>query len=182
MERRHYDAQGRLAATIDGLGRVTRFDHDVCGRLVAITDPDGRTTTQSFERAGRVVAVTDADGRTTRYRSTAGGRLRAVVHPEGQVVRRLYDRAVGTAHSPSLAPLAAAAAAHIHPLDLERVGVGAGTEVRLVAPKGSVVLPLVPDTGVSRGSIEVPFNVDGSTVGEIIDATSPAVDVRLERL
>ncbi len=98
------------------------------------------------------------------------------------VTRRLYDRAVGTAHSPSLAPLAAAAAAHIHPLDLERVGVGAGTEVRLVAPKGSVVLPLVPDTGVSRGSIEVPFNVDGSTIGEIIDATSPAVDVRLERL
>jgi hypothetical protein len=45
-----------------------------------------------------------------------------------------------------------------------------------------VVLPLEPDDGVPRGSIEVPFNVAGSTVGEIIDLTAPAVDVRVERL
>ena len=98
------------------------------------------------------------------------------------VTRRLYDNAVGTARSPSLAPLAAGAGAHIHPLDLDRLGVPGGTEVRLVAPRGTVVLPLTPDAGVPRGSIEVPFNVDGSTVGEIIDVTAPAVDVRVERL
>ncbi len=98
------------------------------------------------------------------------------------VTRRLYDKAVGTSRSPSLAPLAGAAAAHIHPLDLDRVGVGGGTEVRLVAPRGSIVLALVPDAGVPRGSIEVPYNVDGSTVGEIIDIAAPAIDVRLERL
>ena len=98
------------------------------------------------------------------------------------MTRRLYDNAVGTARSPSLAPLAADAAAHIHPLDLDRLGVPGGTEVRLVAPRGTVVLPLAPDAGVPRGSIEVPFNVDGSTVGEIIDVTAPAVDVRVERL
>ena len=98
------------------------------------------------------------------------------------VTRRLYDKAVGTARSPSLAPLAGAAAAHIHPLDLDRVGVGGGTEVRLVAPRGSIVLALVPDAGVPAARSRCPTTSTGSTVGEIIDITAPAIDVRLERL
>ena len=98
------------------------------------------------------------------------------------VARTLYDKAVGTTRSPSLAPLVGDAAAHIHPLDLERVGVAAGTEVRLVAPRGTVVLPLVPDAGVRRGSIAAPYNAHGTSIGEIIDITAPAVDVRVERL
>ena len=98
------------------------------------------------------------------------------------VARTLYDKAVGTTRSPSLAPLIGDAAAHIHPLDLERVGVAAGTEVRLVAPRGTVVLPLVPDAGVPRGSIAAPYNAHGTSIGEIIDIAAPAVDVRVERL
>jgi NADH-quinone oxidoreductase subunit G len=96
--------------------------------------------------------------------------------------RKLYDRAVSTVHSPSLAPLAAQGAAHVHPLDLEGIGVGDGTEVRIVATKGTVVLPLVADGRVPRGSLQVPFNVPGAPVADIIDAAAPATDVRVERL
>jgi NADH-quinone oxidoreductase subunit G len=96
--------------------------------------------------------------------------------------RKLYDRAVSTTHSPSLAPLAARGAAHVHPLDLDRIGVSDGTEVRIVAAKGTVVLPIEADTRVPRGSLLVPFNVDGAPVSDVLDVTAAATDVRVERL
>jgi NADH-quinone oxidoreductase subunit G len=98
------------------------------------------------------------------------------------LTRKLYDGAVMTAHSPSLAPLVAPAAAHLNPLDLDRLGVGAGDEVRVVAAKGTVVLPIAADERVPRGSLQVPFNVPGTSIGDILDAAAPAIDVRVERL
>ncbi len=98
------------------------------------------------------------------------------------LTRKLWDDAVMTARSPSLAGLATGASAHVNPLDLDRIGVAEGTEVRLVAPRGSVVLALTADDGVPRGSIQVPFNVGGSPLSAIVDATAAAIDVQVERL
>ncbi|MET0460662.1 MAG: molybdopterin-dependent oxidoreductase, partial [Ilumatobacteraceae bacterium] len=98
------------------------------------------------------------------------------------LTRKLYDRAVGTAKSPSLAPLAGTSAAHVNPLDLDRLGVAEGADVRITAPRGAVVLPLVADAGVPRGSLQVPFNVAGTALADIIDATAAATDVRVERI
>ena len=98
------------------------------------------------------------------------------------LTRTLYDRAVGTAMSPSLAPLAGVSAAHVNPLDLDRLGVTEGAEVRITATRGAVVLPLRADAGVPRGSLQVPFNVAGTALTDIIDASAAATDVRVERL
>ena len=98
------------------------------------------------------------------------------------LTRKLYDRAVVTANSPSLAALAESATARVHPLDLDRLGVAAGTEVRVVGTRGAVVLPLAADEAVPRGSLHVPFNVPGSTITDLVDVTAPATDVRIERL
>ncbi len=98
------------------------------------------------------------------------------------VSRKLYDRAVNTAMSPSLAPLAATAVAAVHPLDLDRLGVSAGAEVKLTGARGTVVLPLVADRAVPRGSVHVPFNAVGPSVNEILDADAPVHDVRIERV
>ena len=98
------------------------------------------------------------------------------------LTRKLYDRAVLTAHSPSLADLAAPAAARVNPLDLDRIGVTAGEQVRIVSAKGTVVLPVAGDGRVPRGSLQVPFNVPGASIREIVDASAPAIDVRVERL
>ena len=96
--------------------------------------------------------------------------------------RKLYDRAVTTVQSPSLAPLAQPGAAHVHPLDLDGIGVSDGTEVRIVASKGTVVLPIEGDVTVPRGSLLVPFNTEGASIGDILDVTAAAIDVRVERL
>ncbi len=97
------------------------------------------------------------------------------------VSRKLYDRAVGTAMSPSLAPLAVGAAAHVHPLDLDRVGVADGTEVKIIGARGSVVLPLVADETVQRGTLWAPFNQDGPDITDLVDAGASVTDVRIER-
>jgi NADH-quinone oxidoreductase subunit G len=98
------------------------------------------------------------------------------------VSRQLYDQAVGTARSPSLAALAPPSTAHIHPLDLGRLGIAEGSDVRITAPKGTLVLPLVADAAVPRGALRVPFNVPGTDIADIVDVTAPATDVRVERL
>jgi NADH-quinone oxidoreductase subunit G len=98
------------------------------------------------------------------------------------VSRKLYDRAIGTAMSPSLAPLAVSSTAQINPLDLAGLGVDEGTEVQVIASRGTIVLPLEADTAVPRGSLRVPFNVPGASISDIIDARAPANDVRVERM
>ena len=98
------------------------------------------------------------------------------------VSRKLYDRAVGTAMSPSLAGSSIGAGAHVHPLDLDRIGEAEGTEVKLVSASGSVVLPLVADGAVQRGTIWAPFNQAGTDITEIVDSSSPVIDVRVERI
>jgi NADH-quinone oxidoreductase subunit G len=98
------------------------------------------------------------------------------------VSRKLYDQAVRTAMSPSLAPLAPGAAAFLHPHDFDKVGVAAGTEVKLVGTKGSVVLPLHAHESVQRGTIWSPFNQPGATVSDLVDAAAGVIDVRIERL
>jgi NADH-quinone oxidoreductase subunit G len=98
------------------------------------------------------------------------------------VSRKLYDRAVTTAMSPSLARLAPGAAARVNPLDLDRVGVPPHTDVKIVSARGSVVLPLVGDSSVPRGTVWSPFNQPGSNIADVVDADSPVTDVRIERL
>ena len=98
------------------------------------------------------------------------------------VSRKLYDRAVSTAMSPSIAGLAIGSGAHIHPLDLDRVGVPDGAEVKIVGVKGSVVRPLIADATVQRGTIWAPFNQAGADVTALIESTSPVTDIRIERL
>jgi NADH-quinone oxidoreductase subunit G len=98
------------------------------------------------------------------------------------VSRKLYDRAVGTASSPSLAPLAPGGGAHIHPLDLDRVGVAEGTDVKFVGVRGSIVSQLVADESVQRGTIWAPFNQGGADITDLVDADAAVTDVRIERL
>ena len=98
------------------------------------------------------------------------------------VSRKLYDRAVGTEMSRSLAKLAPGSAAHVHPLDLDSIGVAAGDDVKLVSAKASTVMPIIANGAVPRGIVWSPFNQPGGTVEEIIDVAAPVTDVRIERV
>ncbi len=98
------------------------------------------------------------------------------------VAKVLYSDSVGTVQSPSLEPLAPGASLHVHPLDLERIGVAEGEAVTITGSRTSVVLPVVADEGVVRGTVWAPFNQPGADIRELIDITAPIIDVRVERL
>ena len=98
------------------------------------------------------------------------------------VSRKLYDQAVGTAKSPSLAHLAGGTAVHLHPHDLERVGATEGTEMKVSSAKAAVVMRTVADSTVLRGTAWVPFNQPGINIGELIDCAQPVTDIRIENL
>ena len=98
------------------------------------------------------------------------------------ISRTLYDQAVGTANSPSLAHLPRGSAIHLHPLDLARVGTSDGVEVKVLSARATVVLPVVADSSVLRGTAWLPWNNPGPNVGELIDCFAPVNDVRIENL
>jgi anaerobic selenocysteine-containing dehydrogenase len=98
------------------------------------------------------------------------------------VSRKLYDRAVGTEMSRSLVHLTAGAAAHVNPLDLERIGVADGDDVELVGARARAVLPIRADAAVSRGTVWAPFNQGGRAIEQLIDIAAAAADVRIERI
>jgi NADH-quinone oxidoreductase subunit G len=98
------------------------------------------------------------------------------------VSRKLYDQAVGTAKSPSMAHLAKPATVHLHPLDVERVGAIAGAEVKVSSARTSVILQVTADDAVLRGTAWVPFNQPGPNIGDLIDCFAAVTDVRIENL
>jgi NADH-quinone oxidoreductase subunit G len=102
------------------------------------------------------------------------GELRLVAH------RTLWDAGTLVAHSPSLSGLHPDWIARLHPDDLEVHGVAAGATVRLRTARGVLEMPVRADDGVARGSVAVPFNLPGGSASSLIDATAPAVTVRLE--
>jgi NADH-quinone oxidoreductase subunit G len=93
--------------------------------------------------------------------------------------RTLYDHGTLTQHSPSMAPLAPEPTVHVNPYDLERLGVRSGGSVRLIG-RTRIVVNAVADEGVPRGNAFVPFNTSGLSAADLIDASAPANDVRME--
>jgi hypothetical protein len=98
------------------------------------------------------------------------------------VSRKLYDRAVGTQMSRSLANLSPGSAAHVHPLDLDAIGVAEGSDVRVVSAKAATVLPIRANAAIPRGVVWSPFNQGGGSIEDVVDAAAATTDVRIERL
>jgi hypothetical protein len=51
-----------------------------------------------------------------------------------------------------------------------------------VGQRGSVVLPIVADESVQRGTVWVPFNQAGPDVTDLVDSEAPVTDLRIERI
>ncbi|MSO58756.1 MAG: NADH dehydrogenase (quinone) subunit G [Ilumatobacteraceae bacterium] len=98
------------------------------------------------------------------------------------VARKLYDQAVATAMSQSLAALAPGAGVFVHPLDLERVGAKDGSSVRVSNNAVSVILPAHASTAVMRGTAFVPFNQQGVDIRELLQTTNGVTDVQIANI
>ena len=51
-----YDAQGRVAKTIDPLGHETTYAYDALGRQVAVIDPLGHTITTAYDAEDHILS------------------------------------------------------------------------------------------------------------------------------
>ncbi|MGI9118764.1 MAG: molybdopterin oxidoreductase family protein, partial [Acidimicrobiales bacterium] len=96
--------------------------------------------------------------------------------------RQLYDDGTLVHHSPSLAPLAPGCRLRIHPGDLQPLGVTSGARLQVTSSHGRVVLEVVADPGVPQGSAALAFNQPGPGAADLIDASRPVTEVRLETL
>jgi NADH-quinone oxidoreductase subunit G len=98
------------------------------------------------------------------------------------VSRKLYDRAVGTQMSRSLVNLAPGSAVHVHPLDLDAIGVADGSDVKIISAKAGTVMPIFANARVPRGVVWSPFNQGDGKIDDIVDVATATTDVRIERI
>jgi len=94
--------------------------------------------------------------------------------------RRLYDRGVLVRHSPAMAGLVPEPVLRANPYDLDQVGIKPGQRARMKSPRGSIVLAVLPDPSIPRGTASLDANLPGEGPAELIDATAPVTEVRLE--
>ena len=177
------------AELADALGRDTLADTLLS--VESITDAIA-TTVPAYAGATRAALDGNRDGVIAASPQVGPEAIEALTVTERNsydyrlvVSRTMYDLAVHTANSPSLASLAADAAAYLGPADADRIGVSEGGVVRMTGVRGSISLPLHIDADVPRGTVVVPFNHaapegHASDIRKLIDATQAATDVRLE--
>jgi predicted molibdopterin-dependent oxidoreductase YjgC len=96
------------------------------------------------------------------------------------VADKLYDGATLTQRSPSLAHLAPAPRARLHPEDFLALRVAAGAPVTISSSAGQLTVPAVADRHVGRGTVVLVANLPGAEVNRLLVAGSPITDVRIE--
>ena len=89
----------------------------------------------------------------------------------------MYDQGVFNAHSQSLKGLTPDSFLGFEPTDFAALGVEKGQEVEVLGPKGSVTLPVRPDSKVAKGTVHIGFNHAGFGASELIDASMSVTDL-----
>jgi YD repeat-containing protein len=85
------DAAGRVVASIDPLGLISRTVYDADGNPVASIDPRGNRTTSVFDALNRVVQAADALNEVTSTVFDAAGNTQATVDALGHRTTMTYD-------------------------------------------------------------------------------------------
>ncbi len=137
----------------------------------------------SSEGLEGIVATRRAAGVESVLDATAGSTLPVDGYSLRLVSgRKLYDNGTIVQHSSSLAPLAPGGVARMNPADLDRLGVATDDRVRVASSRGAVVVPALADPGVARGTVALAFNQAGAGAADLIDASLPVTEVRIETL
>jgi anaerobic selenocysteine-containing dehydrogenase len=84
-------------------------------------------------------------------------------------------------HARSLARLAPGTVLRVNPHDFGKLGIEEGSQVRVTSSRGSLSLEIRVDAAVPRGTAAAVFNQPGVGLSELIDATEPVTEVRIER-
>ena len=119
------------------------------------------------------IAAPDPSGSTSPANDAYSLRLVAT--------RAMYDDGVALRHSPSSTGLARSVELRLNPADFDKLGVAAGTVVRLESGRGNLLVPVEVDAGVPVGSAAIPWLAPGSAANTLIDSSAVVTDVRVER-
>ena len=84
--------------------------------------------------------------------------------------RTLWDTGTLLEHSPHLAGLHPDQRLRVNPYDLDRLGVTSGDRVRAISARTSLVLDVVADPGVPKGTASLLFGLPGEGPADLIDA------------
>ncbi len=96
--------------------------------------------------------------------------------------RRLYDNGRLVSESPVLTRVRRPFPLQVNPQELLRIGVEAGTEVKVMSTRGTQVIAIEADAGVPMGVGRLDFSADGSGAAALIDASTAVTDVRVETI
>ena len=186
-----------VAAYAERTGSVTSIDGTISCLSQRVTArgtsrPDWMIAVELAERLGHDLGVSsltdlaaqspETSTKTTLSSSGLSASDRNSYELRLVVSRRMYDKAVGTVTSSSLAALGQGAAIHLNPRDIESIGTAVGRDVRVSTSRTSIVLPVRADAGVLKGTAWVPFNQAGADVRELLGTDQPVTDVRVENL
>lgn len=155
-KRMEYDHGGRLKKSIDGLDRVTSFEHDPYGRVTATTLPQVGATPavvrSRYNRAGELLASVDPIGAESRFTYDELGR---------QITATEVDRSSGTTlffTTTTKHDIAGNALAVTNPVD--------ATSSATYNAAGEVLTASDPTGRVTKRSYDI--------VGRVATATDPA--------
>jgi anaerobic selenocysteine-containing dehydrogenase len=155
--------------------------------LAAAADADdGATETPPPDEAVDAVARAEEESRarpdTARFSREVPYESPAVDAYSLRLVapRRLYDLGTLVQHAPSLKGLTPGSTLLVHPTDLARLGVADGGQVKVTSPRTSATLDAHASNGVPRGAAVLTVNQPGPDPADLIDASQPVTDIRIE--
>jgi NADH-quinone oxidoreductase subunit G len=96
--------------------------------------------------------------------------------------RSLYDGGALVQHSESLKPLAGITRLRACDRDLSRLALRPGDLVRVTSSRAALVLEAALDDRLPRGTAAIDFNQTGEGAADLVDATTPITDVRVENV
>ena len=67
-----------------------------------------------------------------------------------------------------------------NPADLQRLGVGSGTRVKVTSSRGSIQAPVEPDASVPEGTAVLLWNQGDPSPTALVDAETSVTEVRVE--
>ncbi len=154
----------------------------------AAEDTDSGDSVPSDEQSDVAEIATNGSGPSVGAGITFTAPRIDIPQPDGYrlrlvTTRALYDMGTATQASPSLAKLPNGASLRLHPHDFDRLGVAAGSNVKVSnteSGRGSITVPVQASAGVPRGAAVVAYAQPGGSTASLIDVSRPVTDVRVE--
>jgi anaerobic selenocysteine-containing dehydrogenase len=179
-EETHASSQGTGLVAATGTGASPTIEPGMSSTALPPEDPDLEAVEQHVDEA-----AAGERARPERYRWSGPTTEIAVPGRDAYALRlvtgrTLYDGGITVAASASLDALVPERVLLLHAQDRDRIGVEDGAEVRVTSARGSVTIPLRADPGVASGTAYLPFNLGEGGVADLVDASAPVTDLRVE--